>query len=171
MYTLPDTSDIRRSLLVNTGRPVTPVRPIGHVDRVKQELRALGVSTYGMLKMESRYLPHIIHPNEHIGGVLYGRTDNGSAMLIATDRRVIFLDKKPLFINEDEITYDVVSGINFSHAGFGTTVTLHTRIKDYKVMTLNKQCANGFVHYIESRRLEHPYDNNQERLFGPLGQM
>jgi hypothetical protein len=105
--------------------------------------------------MESEYLPAIIHPDEEIGGVVYGHHPEGFAMLVATDRRIIFLDKKPMFEVEDEVTYDVVSGVSIGHAGFGSTVVLHTRIKDYPIRTYNLKCAYGFVEYIEARCLEH----------------
>jgi hypothetical protein len=154
MYTLPKPGYLRRSVAVGSRRPA-PIAPLKHEQRIKQELRELGVSRYGLLKLESRFLPRIIHKGEHIMGVVYGSHQEGSVMIVATDRRIIVLDKKPLFVNEDEISYVVVGGVSFSHAGLGTTVTLHTRTKDYTVQTLNQQCARGFVEYIERRCLEH----------------
>jgi len=156
MYTTPTSGYLRRSLLVNKQRTDLPVTidPVDHSRRVKKELRDAGLRGTGLMRLESRYLPHIIHPDEHIGGAIGGYNDNGFAMLVATDRRIIFLDKKPLFIEEDEVTYNVVSGVKFTHAGFGSIVTLHTRIKDYALRTLNQKAALNFVEYIESRSLE-----------------
>ena len=125
-----------------------------HTARIKQELRQAGVTRYGLLKGESRHLPRIIHPDEHIHGAIYGRAKEGSIMLVATDRRVIILDWKPLFTNTDEITYDVVSGVKMGSQGIFTSVTLHTRIKDYALKFVNFKCADRFVDYIEERRLE-----------------
>ena len=164
MYTLPRSKYLRQSLIINGSRAPLPVivNPISHRDRVMQDLRNLGVTKLGLARMESRYLPHIIHPDEIIGGVVYGHSQDGFVMLIATETRVIFLDKKPLYVNQDEITYYVISGISISHAGVGSTVTLHTRIKDYKIRTYNYKCANNFVEYIETRCLEHN-DGNKDR--------
>jgi hypothetical protein len=157
MYTIPRYNYLRRSSLVNRHKlweePVDRVRE--HRDRIIQELKQLGVSWVGLATMESRYLPKIIHPEEHIKGIVYGKHKDGFAMLVATDLRAIFLDKKPLFTNEDEITYYVVSGVNFGQAGLYATVTLHTRVKDYSIRTLNRKCARGFVEYIETHCLEH----------------
>lgn len=121
-----------------------------HYQRVRDELKAVGVSNIAMASEESISLPPIIREDEHIGGVVYGMHQDGFAMLIATDQRVIFFDKKPLFDTEDNIKYDVVSGVSFGHAGIGSTVTLHTKIKDYKLRTLNKKCSQDFVRFIES---------------------
>lgn len=156
IYQLPTSNYLRRSLLVNHQRllPVVPNTP-DHRTRITNELRQAGATHYGFWKLSIRYLPHVIHPYEHISGVVYGRNDkDGAVMLIATDRRIIFLDKKPLFVNEDEVNYRMVSGIDYSQAGFGCSVTLHTRIKDFTVHTLNKKAAQNFVEYIEQYRLE-----------------
>lgn len=126
-----------------------------HHDRIVHEMRQAGVTQRGIQSAEGRYLPFIIHPEEHIGAIVYGRSNGDFVMMIATNRRVIFLDKKPMFANMDELTYDVVSGVKCNDLGFFSGVTLHTRIQDYKVNWVNEHCARQFVRYIENRRLEH----------------
>ncbi len=146
----------------NNSRPV-PTYPQMRRRRVWKELRDLGVSRVALHTEEGRYLPHVIHDGEHIGGITYGWTNGSFSMLVATDRRVIFIDKKPLFIDEDEITYDVVSGVDYGSTGLDSTVKLHTRVKDYVMHTLNGACARGFVSYIESRAIEHMQNNRQRQ--------
>jgi len=125
-----------------------------HEKRIKAELINAGVSKYGLLKLESRHLPEIIHPGEHIEAVAYGLSKNYSAMLAATDRRLIYLDRKPFFTISDEITYEMVAGIGYNIQGRFTAVTLHTRLGDYPLRFVNHKAAEKFVHYIEVRRLE-----------------
>jgi nitroimidazol reductase NimA-like FMN-containing flavoprotein (pyridoxamine 5'-phosphate oxidase superfamily) len=124
-----------------------------HKQRIIAELKAVGMTAYGTMKMETDRLPSIIHPDEHIGGVVYGRTTGekiGSAMLIATDKRIIFLDVKPFFVTFDEVSYDVVAGIQDTNAGPFAGIILHTRVRDYGLRFVNKRCASTFVEYIES---------------------
>lgn len=154
MYALPKSNYLKRSLLVNGNKPNAKAVVLLESERIKRQLRDLGVSTVARLSMEGRYLPHIIHPDEHIKGLVYGKTDEGFAMLIATDKRAIYLDKKPLFVNEDEITYDIVAGVSYGHIGPGATVTLHTRIKDYTIQTINGKSVENFINAIETRCVE-----------------
>lgn len=135
-----------------------------HVANIKKELREAGVSAFGMMKFAVNYLPNVVGVNEQIHGVVYGRYKSGAGllaytegMLIATDRRIIFLDHKPGYTAMDEITYDIVSGVKLSTAGW-TAVTLHTRIGDYTIRFANTKSANKFVQYIELIRL------NQEKM-------
>lgn len=155
MKSASPSSYIRRSIMVdNTANKPYDYTDAVHEARINKELKALGVSKYGFWRFDTKFLPHVIHQDEQLVGVVYGHHDEGSAMLAATNWRVIFLDKKPLFVNEDEISYDVVSGVSFSHAGLWTSVTLHTRVKDYTIRTFNQKCALEFVEAIEARCLE-----------------
>ena len=129
-----------------------------HEQRIQQELKAAGVTRYGMMKFAIKYLPNIIHDNEHIGGVVYGRYSSGASSLnegtlVATDKRLMFLDHKPGFTSLDEVTYDVVSGVMNTSAGF-SGVTLHTRMGDYVVRFANRKCADIFTEFVEKQRLE-----------------
>lgn len=146
----------RRALVdLSRPRPLPLSDPFVHRQRVRRELKEAGLSGYAMSQPESRYLPRIIHPDEHIGGAVFGRHEFGLVMLVATDRRIVFLDKKPLFVDADEINYVAVNGVDFGHVGIGCTVNLHTRVKDYRVRSFNARAAGQFVHYIEGRCLEH----------------
>ena len=146
------------------GRPMQPVvyyrRGIARepadikAKRVKRELLDAGITMYGLLKSESRYLPKIIHDNESIEAVIYGQHNASSAMLIATDERIIYLDKKPMVEMFDEVSYEVVSGIEFDIHVFFATIVLHTPVRNYEFKYVNLRCAEKFARHIEKHRLE-----------------
>lgn len=132
-----------------------------HTQRIKDELRSVGVSKYGQSKFAVRYLPRIIYPDEHIVGAVYGRsgTDGffkrlNEVMFVATDRRIILVDRKPGFADVKEFTYDVLSGIERITAGFSSAVTLFTKIGNFNIHNANPKCVETFTAYVEARRLE-----------------
>ena len=127
---------------------------ISHQIRVYKELRDAGASKHGAHTQEARYLHKIIHRNEHIGAVVYGYSEGGFILLAATDKRIIYLDNKPLFTTVDELSYDAVTGVKLVNVGLFAGVTLHTRVAEFSVRWVNVACAQQFVHYIETRRLE-----------------
>ncbi len=124
-----------------------------HIARVHQELKEVGVTPYGFMKLSTRYVPNVIGLDERIGGAVYGWAPTGSSILIATDRRIIFIDRKPFFTSSDELTYDVVSGVKIHTAGPFCTVVLHTRLRDFRLKYVNENCAAIFVKFIEQRRI------------------
>lgn len=165
MYLTPNSQIMRRSLVVSNEKATNRKKVAAQDARIKDQLRTLGVSRWALATSEFRYLPQIMHPNEDIKGVVYGMSEDGFAVMVATDMRAVYLDKKPLFVNEDEITYDVISGVSHGHSGFTSKLTLHTRIKDYSFKTLNKTCVDGFVKAIETRCIEHKNGNKNSKNF------
>jgi hypothetical protein len=134
--------------------PKAKTNPYNRSNRIKEQLKSVGVTKYGMKMAGVRYLSKLIRPDEQIMGVIYGRNEDGSVVLVATDRRVIYIDKKPFFSNFDELTYDIVSGVSYGQSWVFTTVKLHTRVKDYELHWVNPKCARYFIRFIESNRLE-----------------
>lgn len=132
-----------------------------HIDRVNQELQDAGLSRYALKKGESRRLPELIHAKEHVHAAVMGRRDMvTNAMLVATDRKILHLQYSPLFMNTDEITFDVVSGVTYGRQGLTNSLTLHTRIGDYNLKLVDPKTAQKFIAYIESRRLETDGDSS-----------
>lgn len=138
---------------------------------LKRRLKQLGMSEYGLKKFATKYLSQVIHEGEAINGVVYGRYFSGSGalsleegMLVATDRRVIFLDHKPGFTDLEEITYDMIGGVRHQKFGPFNTVTLHSRLGDFPIRYTNAKCSQIFTEYIENRRISQ--DENK-----PLGVM
>ncbi len=125
-----------------------------HQQRIKKELAQAGMTSYGQHKMSSRYLPNIIAEDEHIEGVVYGHSGTGLSLLIATDRRIIYLERRPWFTSTDELSYEVVVGIRHIKAGLFPAIELHTRMGNYTLTYVNDKCASKFTEYIEGR-IEH----------------
>lgn len=129
--------------------------------RIQQELKDAHVTGYGRIKQESRFLHNIIEDNEHIKAVIYGlygedgvSVQSNSGMLVATDKRLIFIDRKPLFSDVDELGYEAVIGINVNKAPLFSAVDVHTARKEFHFRNVNKKCASKFERYIESKVIE-----------------
>lgn len=124
-------------------------------EAVFRALRLLGADQYDLLLPETHSLPHLMKPGETPLGIVYGRywlggkRARGRGLLVATDKRILFLDKKPLYLYYDEVTYDVVSGVMYGHAGPASSVTLNTRNGDIRIRTFNGACARQFVRAVE----------------------
>ena len=134
---------------------MTKKPPLVHSERIKQELIKAGATKYQMFRAEMRKLPGLIHKDETIGGIVYGRIEaGGSALLVATDRRVIYIDEKFFYDRADEINYDVVSGVSLNKQGRYSGVVLHTKLGDFKFTFVRSAMAQRFVRYVEDRQLE-----------------
>ena len=140
-----------------------------HTERVRKQLQEAGLGPFTVLRPECRFIPSIIYHDEKIGAAVYGLGSDGWCLLVATDKRVIYLDKKPFFVTKDILTYDIVSGVTSNQVGIFASVTLLTRGKQYAVRFVNTTAAATFAHYIESRRLSGgQYDQRSGRYYEEL---
>lgn len=132
--------------------------------RIRKELAAAGMNSYGFLKAEARHLPGIIHDDEKIGAAVYGRAEEGgSGMLVATSTRLLYLDHKLFFRKTDEIAYDVISGVSTNRQGRYNSVTVHTKLGDFSLRFVNERSTKHFVHYIEKMQVERTQPEPQKK--------
>ncbi len=129
-------------------------------ESIKRELIYLGANGYNTLLPEAHVLPEILHGDEKLRGIVFGKYEQtgaqparGRGALIVTDQRIMLLDKKPLFVKCDEISFEVVSGISFSWVVIAGTILLHTRMGDIKMHTFNHNAARHFVEAVETSGL------------------
>lgn len=126
-----------------------------HRMRIMEEVEAVGVPRYARSTQTIRHLPNVIHVDEHLEAVVSGREEMlGTALLVSTDRRVVFVVKKPFFLRDDEIGFRSVRGVSYMHSMFASRVVLHTQMGDYSVRTFSRQCADAFMKSIERHGLE-----------------
>lgn len=123
-------------------------------DYVVRRFREIGLGEIEIHRGETRLLPEILKSNEFIGGVVCGKSTAGHIMLVATSRRVLVIDAKPIYNSIEDITYRVVAGVSLRHSRLMQRLTLHTRLGDFTVQTTNAIVAHSFKEYIDWRCIE-----------------
>lgn len=131
-------------------------------ERIEKELDAVGVIHRRIHPFTSNYLPRILHEDEHIRAAVFGRRKESEGffgfvegMLVATDERVIFLDHRPGYSTMDEVSYEKVSGVNLSTTLLYASVTLFTKIMNYRISFANHTSAKLFTDFIENKVIKH----------------
>lgn len=120
-------------------------------ERINKELKEVGVSAYGRWKRPSRLLHEIIRNDEHIEGVAYGQSVQGSAMLVATDKRVIFIEANLAYNSTDDFGYQSINGVAHQSSMMSESIILYTRLNTYHLTHVNRSSAARFVTVIEDR--------------------
>ncbi len=128
------------------------------VNDIKSALEAAGVQNASRHPFTTNYLPKVLHDDEQIMAAVFGRRKESEGffgfaegMLIATNKRVIFIDHRPGYTTMDEISFDKVSGVNISTTVFYASIILFTKIANYKLSFTNQESAQRFADYIEQR--------------------
>ncbi|MEM6718834.1 MAG: PH domain-containing protein [Bacteroidota bacterium] len=103
------------------------------IDEIKSQIKNIG--HLNMLDKlfgfnEIKELPNIIQDDERIENIIQGEFSGGNGILVATNNRLIFLNKK-LFgsLKLEEITYNEINKIHFSKILFLGKIVVHTTNK------------------------------------------
>lgn len=92
---------------------------------VERQLKKINVKTTGWGRREFQELPHILLPGEEIYECVNGLYEGGFALLIATDVRVLLIDKKPLnYLTVEDLRFDMINEMDYSHRLVGAYVNI-----------------------------------------------
>ncbi len=121
---------------------------------VKQRLCALGASPYVLSRPEVSRLAKLMHPGEEVEAFIYGANSAGWGMLVATNLKLLFVNKRLMNLIVDEVSYPLVNSINHSFGPLSAKITLHTGPKVYDFRKVNRKCAGLFSAFIQGKLLE-----------------
>lgn len=120
-------------------------------DYIHNQLLKAGAPARILAKPEVRHLPKIIDPNERIEAFLHGTHTSGFGFLIATDRRLLFIDKKFVDLQVDDIPYDQLSGIEYESGVVFGKVTVFAKAKNFQFRWVRKDFIAPFVRVVEHK--------------------
>lgn len=137
-------------------------------DRVKQQLKSIGADFQFLGRAELRELPKILFDDEFLQHVVFGRYSNGFALLCATNQRVLLIDKKPMYLTLEDIRYDMISDMTFSHRLLDTSVMLGTVHKSITFTAYNQSKIRDFTTYVQKRVMDSRRQQNMQSSEQPV---
>jgi hypothetical protein len=122
---------------------------------VRKQLDRLGIGSMPLCNSEIRQLPRLLVVGEEIEGLLAGRYFAGYSIMVATNFRLLIIDKKlgGGLIFED-IPYDMIAEVEFGHGPFSSHLTIHARSKKIDFKVFRGSPVMDFAQYLEQRMME-----------------
>lgn len=81
---------------------------------IKSQIQSLNGLEGFLGRREINELPNILWPNETIAGIIQGTYSGGSGILLATNKRLIFVDKGFVYgLRVEDFSYDKISSIKY----------------------------------------------------------
>lgn len=138
---------------------------------VHKQLKKLKFGGSPLNQAELRELPSILHENEKILECVNGFYEGGIALLVATDSRLLLVDKKPLnYLNVEDLRFDMINEIDYSHRLMGATITISTGSKALKFKSYNQARLRNLIGLVQERMTKNKKeqsakaDNQQQHL-------
>lgn len=117
---------------------------------IEEQLKRIHFNQHGWGRSEARELPHIILPDEEIYEVVNGIYEGGFALLVATDIRVLLIDKKPMnFLTVEDLRFDMINEIDYNHRMIGARISISAGAKNLKFRSYNQQRLRKLITHVQ----------------------
>lgn len=128
---------------------------------IDDQLKAIGAEFRYWGRAEARELRNVLVEGEQIMHCLNGRYEGGFAMLCATDRRLLLIDKKPLYLTIEDVRYDMIAEVDFSHSLLDATIRICTVNKKVRFTSLRGANLRKLTAYLQDRVMETRHQSMQ----------
>jgi hypothetical protein len=122
-----------------------------HLDTVEQQLNAIGCNFKFFGRPEIKELTKILLPGETIAQCTNGYYEGGIALLVVTDHRLLLVDRKPMYLTIEDLRFDMISEIDFSHRLFNATIRIFSTNKSLMFTSWNHARLRKLVEYLQHR--------------------
>ncbi len=122
---------------------------------VEDQLKLIHFNQRSWGRTEISELPNILMPDEEIFECVNGYYEGGFALLCATNIRMLLIDKKPLkYLTVEDLRFDMINQIDYSHRLLGAHITVSAGIKNLKFTSLNQRRLRKLIDHIQNRMAE-----------------
>ena len=122
---------------------------------VEEQLKSIKFSTKSWGRGEIGELPDILLDDEKIFECVNGTYEGGFALLVATNIRLLLIDKKPLkFLTVEDLRFDMINQIDYSHRLMGAKINVSAGNKNLKFTSMNQQRLRKLINHIQHRMAE-----------------
>lgn len=137
------------------------------LDEIKDELEKLDINPTFFARKEIRELPNILSANEKIVYLVEGRnkTTTHHIILVATDRRLIFVDKEFMYgLKVEDFSYSKISSIQYETELMLASIDIHVSDDVVEIDGVGKYDAELFCEKVRDfmSRPEEYFPNKPE---------
>lgn len=114
------------------------------------QLKQIGVNQHAWGRAELKELANVIIPDEVIFECVNGIYEGGFALMVATDVRVLLIDKKPFnYLTVEDLRFDMINEIDYNHRLIGAYVDISTGNRDLKFRSYNQPRLRKLIGHVQ----------------------
>ena len=123
-----------------------------HPSIIEARLGELGFRANRWFRPEIHELQHILMDDEKIIALACGRYFGSFALLVATDQRLLLIDKRVFFMTIEDSRYDMISEIDFNMQMYAANLSIYTMNKTHKFTSVRyKRQLRELTTYVQRR--------------------
>ncbi|GAC1501399.1 MAG: hypothetical protein NVS1B10_05550 [Candidatus Saccharimonadales bacterium] len=145
-------------------------------EAISARLKKLGFKDHGWGRSEVSELPNIILPDEEIYECVNGIYEGGFALLVATDVRVLLVDKKPLkYLSIEDLRFDMINEIDYNRRLLSANISISTGSKNLNFRSYNQPRLRKLINHVqhcmaEAKKQESTHQEGQNQHLEQINQ-
>jgi len=133
--------------------------------KIEEQLHEIGFRTHGWGRGEIKELCNILADDEVILQCANGYYQNGFAMLVATNQRLLLVDQKPMFLTLEAVWYDKIGQIEYNHRLLNATLCISSPSKDINFTSVNQIRLRQILAYAQEKMIASRGPNQVQNAF------
>lgn len=117
------------------------------VDRIQEQIKNSktpnATNFFGRKEVEE--LPKLIQENETITALIQGSYNNGTGLLVLSDKRLIFIDKGFVNLKTEDFPLNKISSVQFESGMVFAKIKIHTSSNIAEISNIDKNFGRQFV--------------------------
>lgn len=119
-------------------------------ESVDKQLKKIKYNIHGWGRAEAGELKNILLEGEEVYEVVNGVYEGGFAMLVATDVRMLLIDKKPLnYLTVEDMRFDMINELDYYHRLLGAHISISAGNKNLKFTSYNQPRLRKLIGHVQ----------------------
>jgi hypothetical protein len=115
-----------------------------------RQFKKINFYPHGWGRSEAMELQNVILPGEEIYECVNGMYDGGFALFVATDIRVLLIDKKPLnFLTVEDMRFDNINELDYNHRLIGAAISITCGSKNLRFRSMNQEKLRKLIGHVQ----------------------
>lgn len=123
-----------------------------NLEEIKKQINKLDGTSRFLGRKEIKELPSILWEDELIEKLVQGIYENKVGILVATNKRLIFIDKGLIYgLRVEDFSYDKISSIQCETGLFFGKIIIFSSGNKAEIRQVGKNLARGFSDFVRAR--------------------
>jgi len=121
-------------------------------DEIKEQIGNIDGAKGLLVRKEIKELPHILWEDEIIEKIVQGYYNNGTGILAATNKRLVFVDKGLVYgCKVEDFPYDKISSIQYKKGLLLGSITVFASGNNALIDSIQKSSVQNFAEFVRAR--------------------
>jgi len=122
------------------------------LEEIQKQISSLDSASRLLAFKEVKELPKILWEDERIEQIIQGMYNNGNGVLVATNKRLVFVDKGLMFgLKVEDFPYDKITSIQYETGMLMGEITIFASGNKAEIKYLDKARTRVFAEFVRAR--------------------